>query len=123
MLGIKENDYHKIKSYCIKNSKEKIYNSLYNLYDSIVDVMNDFLKERQIKDTNQDNSKLNPLRNRFTRSKTQKDEEFYYQTFVNIMKFILKLDLQESTIIVAFIYLDRFLKKDDSVMTKESFEK
>ena len=109
-----------IKKFCELKLKEKVFETSYFLFDSLIDVYKDFQEERSSCKENEDYD-FNPFYKSHTKIKNM--EDFYEKIFINALKLILYLNVQESTIVVAFIFLDRIIKIDNKILVLESLEK
>lgn len=92
----------------------------YYLFDSLVDVLKDFEKER---DKFNDKEKLdfekfyNPFNEYILFGK-----EWTKKIIIRSFQFIGKLDIQPSTVIISYIFIDRLIKKNKHILTKQSLE-
>jgi len=118
MIDFNNSLFTKLMKISQKYQSEKSFLTFYYFYDSLVEVMNDFEDER-IKENGFNAKEHNPLENCFACRK----EKIIESAIKSLAKFIMYLKVQESTVVVAFIYLDRFLKKDKNILSWKSFEK
>ena len=88
----------------------KINNTFEILYSSVVEI----LKETESKKSKIKNKELNPFY-RETKNTSEKIKEI-------VIKYIKQIEIEASTVIVAFIYLDFFLMKNLNYLCKESLE-
>jgi len=107
----------KIKVIFTKSKNVEDFNAFYFLYDALLDVVEDFQTEA-----------LDSLK--------QKSEELVFNPFIdekkpnepvkilmNLLNIIVRLQIQNSTIIVAFIFVDRLIKVCKSFLNWSSLEK
>jgi len=111
-----------------KNSKvEMNSSSLLNIvktfnsfFECLVEVMDDFEMEEKNNSKNDkvenNDSFFNPFYHQVFGSK----EKILTQIKEKVLKFVLKLNFQESTLVLSFIYIDRLLKVDKRI-TRNKF--
>jgi len=130
----------------IKNENTTLI--FYTIFDSIMDILKEFseknkshtsssscaksfLKESNntIKEENSANTSSNTNYNPFNHvvfkhfSNDRQQEINKAKIFKKINAFLHHLNIQNSTIIISIIYIDRILKKDESLLCESSFEK
>ena len=115
----------------IRNNKEEVKKlsiskgddlDFFNLYEAMVDVVDDFENEAvgskdNIKNTNQDDYNL------FEDYIGKMDKEnSKVKIYEKVNKIIKKLKIQNSTIIISFVYIDRLLNQRKNYLNWKSFE-
>ena len=108
-----------LKKFC-ENSKTsccKIYDIFILFFDTLVEVIEDLDNEKYWRINNDlDESLFNP----FYHQKYGSKEKILTQIKEKVLKFVLKLQFEESTLVLSFINIDRLLKVDERLLELNS---
>ena len=112
----------------IHNDKEsniiKIKDSFDLLFQSVIDLMNDYLLEKKEKISggeSNSSSSNNSLQNPFYYEYLKKNQ-IIDVVYKNVLRFIVKLRFELSTVVVSFIYLDEVFKNNKDLLDVNSLE-